>query len=109
MSQTPLLQDIAELLEREHHALGARDLEALEEIQAERVSLISRLGPASPDDRSAIATVEFLRARNEQLAARTLASVGASLGRMGKGKAALGGYRSSVADTVFSRALDREV
>jgi hypothetical protein len=109
MSQAALLQDIAELLEREHHALGARDLESLEEIQQTRATLLSRLAPAAPDERSAFATLEFLRARNERLARETLGRLGASLGRLGKGQVALAGYRTSVSSNVFSRALDREV
>jgi flagellar biosynthesis/type III secretory pathway chaperone len=109
MSQTPLLQDIAELLEREHHALGARDLEALESIQAERLALLERLGPAAADERPAFATVEFLRERNERLAEDTLGRLGTSLGRLGRGQRALAGYRTSVSTNVFSRALDREV
>jgi hypothetical protein len=109
MSQTPLLRDIAELLEREHDALGARDLEALEEIQTERVALLAQLGPATPGDRAAIATLEFLRARNERLAESSIGQLRVSLGRVGKGQVALGGYRKSISSDVFSRALDREV
>jgi hypothetical protein len=106
--QTPLLEDIAELLEREHHALGARDLEALSEIQSERRELLARLRPASADERSAFATLEFLRARNEHAAEQALTSLGRTLGRIGKCQVALAGYRTSIGSNVFSLALDQE-
>jgi flagellar biosynthesis/type III secretory pathway chaperone len=108
VSQASLLQDIAELLEREHRALEAHDIEALTEIQGERRSLLVQLGPAARDERPAFATLEFLRARNERAAQASLDRLGVALGRIGKGRTALAGYRTSVSSNVFSRALDQE-
>jgi hypothetical protein len=109
MSQTAVLEQLAELLDREHGALGAVDVDALARIELERRALIAQLGPAAPSDTVALAAVETRRARNEGIAEAAVARLGGSLGRVGRGRTALAGYSPIAASTPLSRALDREV
>jgi hypothetical protein len=109
MTQTAVLERIAELLEREHGAIAAADADELAAIDVERSALIGRLGPASTADAAALATVETLRARNERAAEAAVARLGGAMGRLGRGRTALAGYSPIAASTPLSRALDREV
>jgi hypothetical protein len=109
MTQTAVLEQIAELLDREHGAIAATDVDELAAIELERRTLIARLGPASAADRDVLATVELRRARNELAAEAAVARLGGSLGRLGRGRVALAGYSPIAASTPLSRALDREV
>jgi hypothetical protein len=105
-----LLENIAELLQREHNAIAMVDVDALAEIDRQRDVLIAQLGPLDPSERAAYDTVETLRARNERAAAAALARLGGALGRVMRGRVALAGYRTSTrGSNVLSRALDREV
>ena len=109
MSQLPLLERIAELLDREHDAIAAFDIDALSGIQLERQEQLAELVRIAPSEQEAFASVETRRARNERAAEAALSRLGGALGRVGRGRAALAGYRPNAGDSTLSRALDQEV
>jgi hypothetical protein len=102
MSQLPLLERIADLLDREHDAIAAFDIDALSGIQLERQEQLAELVRIAPSEQAAFTSVETRRARNERAAE-------AALSRLGRGRAALAGYRPNAGDSMLSRALDQEV
>jgi hypothetical protein len=109
MSQELLLERIAELLEREHDAIATIDLGTLASIQSERSELLSELREAIPSERAALASLERTRSRNERAAEAALGRIGGALGRLGRGRTALVGYRPNAGGTVLPRVLDKEV
>jgi hypothetical protein len=109
MSQLPLLERMADLLDREHDAIAAVDVDALAEIQAAREAQLAELAPVAPSERAALLMVEARRARNERAAEAVLSRLGGALGRVGRGRAALDGYRPTAGGSMLSRALDQEV
>jgi hypothetical protein len=109
MNQSQLLDRMAALLDREHDAITAVDIDALSEIQLERESQLAELAPIAPSERDAFIQVEARRARNERAAEAALARLGGALGRVGRGRTALAGYRPNAGDSTLSRALDQEV
>jgi hypothetical protein len=109
MSQELLLERIAELLEREHDAIATIDLDTLASIQSERTGLLSELRPVTSTERPALQSVEAMRARNERAAEAALSRISGALGRLGRGRIALFGYRPNAGGTELSRVLDREV
>jgi hypothetical protein len=109
MSQELLLERIADLLEREHDAIATVDLDTLASIQSQRSELLSELGEVTPSERSALVELERARSRNERAAEAALGRIGGALGRLGRGRAALVGYRPNAGGTVLSRVLDKEV
>jgi hypothetical protein len=109
MSQELILERIAELLEREHDAIATIDLGTLASIQSERGELLAGLRQASPSERIAIDALERMRARNERAAEAALGRIGGALGRLGRGRVALVGYRPNAGGTVLPRVLDKEV
>jgi hypothetical protein len=109
MSQRPLLERIAELLDREHDAIATIDVDSLAAIEDERRVLLAGLAPVVPSERDALTIVEDRRARNERAAEAALARLGGALGRVGRGRIALEGYRPNAGISLLSRALDQEV
>ena len=109
MTQLQLLDRMAALLDREHDAIAAVDIDALTEIQLERESQLSELAPIAPSERDAFTNVETRRARNERAAEAALSRLGGALGRVGRGRTALAGYRPIAGGSTLSRALDKEV
>jgi predicted HAD superfamily phosphohydrolase len=109
MSQLLLLERIAELLEREHDAIATIDLDSLAAIEDERRPLLAELTPIVPAERDALRVVEDRRARNELAAVAALSRLGDALGRVGRGRTALEGYRPTAGSSLLSRALDQEV
>jgi hypothetical protein len=109
MTASGVLDQIAELLDREHGAIATVDVDALARIDAERRALIARLGPMAAGEGEALARVEARRARNERAAAAALDRLGSAMGRLGRGRTALAGYSPVGGSTPLSRALDREV
>jgi hypothetical protein len=109
MSQLPLLERLAELLDREHDAIKAVDVDALATIQRERQAPLSELVAIAPSEREAFVSLETRRARNERAAEAALSRLGGALGRVGRGQTALAGYRPDGAGSTLSRALDQEV
>lgn len=109
MSQELLLERIAELFEREHDAIATIDLSTLDSIQSERSALLAELREVIPSERSALASLEQMRLRNERAAEAALAHLGVALGRLGRGRVALLGYRPNAGGTTLSRVLDKEV
>jgi hypothetical protein len=109
MSQLPLLERIAELLDREHDAIGTIDVDSFAAIEEERRVLLAELAPVVPSERDALTLVEDRRARNERAAEAALARLGGALGRVGRGRTALEGYRPTTGGSLLSRALDQEV
>lgn len=109
MTQRPLFDRMATLLDREHDAIAAVDIDALAEIQLERESQLAELAPIAPDEREAFMHIEARRARNERAAEAALARLGGALGRVGRGRTALAGYRPIAGGSPLSRALDKEV
>jgi hypothetical protein len=109
MSQLQLLERIGELLDREHDAIAAFDIDALTAIQLERQGELAGLVRLAPSEQAAFASVETRRARNERAAEAALARLGGALGRVGRGRTALAGYRPNAGDSTLSRALDQEV
>jgi hypothetical protein len=109
MTQQPLLDRITDLLEREHDAIVSIDPDTLVQIEAERRELLSGLGPIDASDGPGFDSVEALRARNERAVEATLTRLSGALGRVGRGRTALAGYRPSSGSSILSRALDREV
>jgi hypothetical protein len=109
MSQLLLLERIAELLEREHEAIATIDLGSLAAIDDERRSLLAELTPIVPAERDALTIVEDRRARNERAAEAARSRLGDALGRVGRGRTALAGYRPIAGSSLLSRALDQEV
>ena len=53
MTQLQLLDRMAALLDREHDAIAAVDIDALTEIQLERESQLAELAPIAPPEREA--------------------------------------------------------
>ncbi|MEO9174697.1 MAG: hypothetical protein ABI317_04215 [Gaiellales bacterium] len=104
-----VLEDIAELLQREHNAIAMVDIDALAEIRRQRRDLIARLGPLAPAERPLYERVAVLWTRNERAAETALARLGGALSRAMRGRVALAGYRSSTGSQVLSRALDKEI
>ena len=109
MSQRPLLERIAELLDREHDAIATIDVDSLAAIEEERRVLLAELAPVVPSERDALTIVEDRRARNERAAEAALSRLGDALGRVGRGRTALEGYRPTAGSSLLSRALDQEV
>jgi hypothetical protein len=109
MSQLPLLERLAELLDREHDAIATIDLDSLAALEDERRPLLAELTPIVPSERDAFTIVEDRRARNERAADAALSRLGAALGRVGRGRTALEGYRPTAGSSLLSRALDKEV
>jgi hypothetical protein len=109
MSQLPLLERIADLLDREHAAIAAFDIDALSRIERDRQEQLAALVPLASSEQEAYASVETRRARNERAAEAALSRLGGALGRVGRGRAALAGYRPNAGDGTLSRALDQEV
>jgi hypothetical protein len=109
MSQLPLLERIADLLDLEHDAIATLDLGSLSAIDGERRGLLSELAPIDPSELAALTTVETRRARNEQAAQAAVTRLGGALGRVGRGRTALVGYRPNAGTSTLSRALDKEV
>ena len=109
MTQLPLLDRMAELLDREHDAIATVDVDALAAIQRERESQLAELGPISASDLDAFTRVETRRARNERAAQAAVTRLGGALGRVGRGRTALAGYRPTAGGSTLSRALDKEV
>jgi hypothetical protein len=109
MSQLFLLERIADLLDREHDAIATIDVDSLAAIEDERRALLAGLAPIDPSEREALATVEERRARNERAAQDAVSRLGGALGRVGRGRTALEGYRPNAGNSVLSRALDQEV
>jgi predicted HAD superfamily phosphohydrolase len=109
MSQLLLLERIAELLDREHDAIATIDLPSLAAIEDERRELLAELAPIAPSERDALTTVEDRRIRNERAAEAALSQLGDALGRVGRGRTALAGYRPTSGSSLLSRALDHEV
>lgn len=109
MTQAMLLEEIAELLDREHEAIVAVDIDALDLIQLEREALVALLTPGAGVERVALAAVETRRARNERTAATAAAQLGSAMGRVGRGRTMLVGYSPIAGSIPLSRALDREV
>jgi hypothetical protein len=104
-----VLEDIAELLQREHNAITMVDTDALAEIRQQRRELIARLKPLAPAERPLYERVAVLWRRNERAAEMALARLGGALSRAMRGRSALAGYRTSTGSAVLSRALDTEV
>ena len=104
-----VLEDIAELLQREHNAITMIDTDALAEIRRQRRELVARLQPLAPAERPLYDRVALLWARNERAAELALARLGGAIARAMRGRSALAGYRTSTGGTVLSRALDKEV
>ena len=109
MSQLLLLERIADLLDREHDAIATLDLASLTAIEDERQGLLSELAPLEDSERAALITVETRRARNERAAEAAVSRLGGALGRVGRGRTALAGYRPTTGSRTLSRALDKEV
>jgi hypothetical protein len=109
MSQTQLLDRMADLLDREHDAIATVDIDALTAIQREREAQLSELAPITAADLDAFTRVETRRARNERAAQAALSRLGGALGRVGRGRTALAGYRPNAGAGTQSRALDKEV
>jgi hypothetical protein len=109
MTQTQVLEQIAELLDREHDAIEAVDVEGLAAIAVARQALIAQVMPFSARDGDALRTIETRRARNERAAEAAVDRIGSDLGRLGRGRTALAGYRPPAGGIPLSRALDQEV
>jgi hypothetical protein len=109
MSQLLLLERIADLLDREHDAISTLDLDSLTAIEDERQGLLSELSPIDDSERAALTDVETRRARNERAAEAAVSRLGGALGRVGRGRTALAGYRPTTGTSTLSRALDKEV
>lgn len=109
MSQLLLLERIAELLDREHDAIATIDLRSLAAIEDERRELLAGLSPVALSERAALTTVQDRRSRNERAAEAALSQLGDALGRVGRGRTALAGYRPTADGSLLSRALDQEV
>jgi hypothetical protein len=109
MTQTAVLEEIAELLDREHRAITSIDIDELAAIELERRALLVRLAPDAAAQTLAVEAVETRRARNERAAEASVAQLASALGRVGRGRNALAGYSPLAASTPLSRALDREV
>jgi hypothetical protein len=109
MSQLPLLERMADLLDREHDAIATVDVDRLAAIQLERQAQLAELTPLAPSEHAALASVETRRARNERAAEAALERLGGALARVGRGRTALAGYRPDAGSSVLSRALDQEV
>jgi hypothetical protein len=109
MTQLQLLDRMAELLDREHDAIATVDVDALTAIQLEREAQLSELTAISPSELDAFMRVETRRARNERAAQAALSRLGGALGRLGRGRTALAGYRPNAGGRTLSRALDKEV
>jgi len=109
MSQLELLERIAELLDREHDAIATIDLSSLAAIEDERRVLLAELAPIALSERDALTTVEDRRIRNERAAEAALSQLSDALGRVGRGRTALAGYRPTAGGSLLSRALDQEV
>jgi len=109
MTQMPLLERLADLFDREHDAIASVDVDALRAIEAERRPLLADLAPVDPSERAAFDSLEARRARNEKAAAATLERLGGALGRVGRGRTVLAGYRPTSGLGTLSRALDQEV
>jgi hypothetical protein len=109
MTQTQVLEQIAELLEREHDAIAAVDVDELSAIAVARRALIGQIMPISAADGEALRTIETSRARNERAAQAAVVRLGDALGRVGRGRTALAGYRPPSGGITQSRALDQEV
>ncbi len=109
MSQLPLLERIAELLEREHDAIASVDVDALHEIRLERQARLEELVEIAPSEHELFVSLESRRARNERAAEAALSRLGGALGRVGRGRTALAGYRPTAESGTLSRALDQEV
>ena len=71
--------------------------------------LLAELAPIAPSERDALTLVEDRRARNERAAEAALSRLGGALGRVGRGRTALAGYRPNAGGSLLSRALDQEV
>jgi hypothetical protein len=109
MTQTQVLAQIAELLDREHDAIVAVDVDELTAIAVARRALIGQIMPISGADDDALRTIESRRARNERAAQVAVERLGDALGRVGRGRTALAGYRPPAGAITLSRALDQEV
>ena len=109
MSQLPLLERLAELLDREHDAIATIDLDSLAAIEDERRPLLAELTPIVPSERDALTIVEHRRVRNERAAEAAVSRLGSALARVGRGRTALEGYRPTSGSSLLSRALDQEV
>jgi hypothetical protein len=109
MTQTQVLEQIAELLDREHAAIEAVDMDELAAIAIARQALIGQIMPISGRDADALHAIETRRARNERAAEAAVRRIGSDLGRMGRGRTALAGYRPPAGGIPLSRALDQEV
>jgi hypothetical protein len=109
MTQLPLFERIADLLDREHDALADVDTDTLATIEVERRFLLAALTPVAASERAAFDSLEQRRARNEQAAEAAVSRLGGALGRVGRGRTVLVGYSPIAGSTTLSRALDQEV